>query len=110
MKKENASLKVSNENHIFINEKLNKALKKSENRIEQLSTKIKMITNESVVLPKRHQPEMEQVIPARPQIGGTGMNEMRDEDLDPFGGDFGGDMSSIMIKPDQIHDDNIGHD
>ena len=34
LKKENASLKVSNENHIFINEKLNKALKKSETRIE----------------------------------------------------------------------------
>lgn len=30
LKKENANLKVSNENHIFINEKLNKALKKSE--------------------------------------------------------------------------------
>ena len=34
LKKENANLKVSNENHIFINEKLNKALKKSEARIE----------------------------------------------------------------------------
>ena len=58
LKKENASLKVSNENHIFINEKLNKALKKSENRIEQLSTKIKTITNESVVLPKKHLPDI----------------------------------------------------
>lgn len=53
LKKENANLKDSNENHIFINEKLNKALKKSEERIEKLTAKIKTITNESVVLPKR---------------------------------------------------------
>ena len=40
-------------------------------------------------------------------MGGTGVkNEIGEEDLDPFGGD----MSSIMIKPDQIHEDNIGHD
>jgi len=32
--------------------------------------------------------------------------EIKDEDPDPFGGD----MSSIMIKPDQIHDDNIAQD
>lgn len=109
LKKENASLKVSNENHIFINEKLNKALKKSENRIEQLTAKIKTITNESVVLPKKHLPDAaEQEQPAaRPQMGGAGAkNEIGEEDLDPFGGD----MSSIMIKPDQIHEDNIGHD
>ncbi len=37
LKKENANLKDSNENHIFINEKLNKALKKSEDRIEKLT-------------------------------------------------------------------------
>ena len=53
LKKENANLKDANENHIFINEKLNKALKKSEERIEKLTAKIKTITNESVVLPKR---------------------------------------------------------
>lgn len=47
-------MKDSNENHIFINEKLNKALKKSEDRIEKLTQKIKTITNESVVLPKKH--------------------------------------------------------
>ena len=45
LKKENASLKDANENHIFINEKLNKALKKSEERIEKLTAKIKTITN-----------------------------------------------------------------
>ena len=108
LKKENASLKVSNENHIFINEKLNKALKKSETRIEQLSAKIKTFTNDSIVLPKK-QVQMEEkpkVEGARPQIGGQGMNNFGEEDADPFGGD----MSSIMIKPDQIHDDNIGHD
>jgi len=39
--------------------------------------------------------------------GGTGtMDEIKESDPDPFGGD----MSSIMIKPDQIHDDNIGRD
>ena len=53
MKKESDNLKDSNENHIFINEKLNKALKKSEDRIEKLTNKIKTITNDSVVLPKR---------------------------------------------------------
>jgi dynactin complex subunit len=34
LKQTNANLKSSNENHIFINEKLNKALKKSEQKIE----------------------------------------------------------------------------
>ena len=53
MKKENANLKVSNENLIFLNEKLNKALKKSETRIEQLASKIKKITDESIVIPKK---------------------------------------------------------
>lgn len=36
LKKEIDTLKDSNENHIFINEKLNKALKRSEQRTEQL--------------------------------------------------------------------------
>ena len=36
LKKEIETLKDSNENHIFINEKLNKALKRAENRAEQL--------------------------------------------------------------------------
>lgn len=39
MKKENQNLKDSNENHIFINEKLNQALKKSSKRIEELEKK-----------------------------------------------------------------------
>lgn len=65
LKKENANLKDSNENHIFINEKLNKALKKSEDRIEKLTQKLKTITNESVVIPKKmfpaNKPVQEQV-------------------------------------------------
>jgi len=59
-------LKDSNENHIFINEKLNKALKKSEDRIEKLTQKIKTITNESVVLPKR--PQNERAIEDIPEV------------------------------------------
>ena len=51
--KENDSLKDSNENHVFINEKLNKALKRMEDRNEKLTEKIKQITNESVILPKK---------------------------------------------------------
>ena len=100
-------MKDSNENHIFINEKLNKALKKSEERIEKLMTKIKTITNESVVLPKRSlNAEQATVVeqPAKlvvengPGLGGD------DFAAEGFGdGDddfFGGDVSSIMIKPD----------
>jgi predicted RNase H-like nuclease (RuvC/YqgF family) len=41
IKQENSNLKASNENHIFINEKLNKALKKSEQRIENLMKRVK---------------------------------------------------------------------
>lgn len=52
LKKENESLKESNENHVFISERLNKALKKSEDRIERLTDKMKKITNDSVILPK----------------------------------------------------------
>lgn len=40
LKKENHNLKDSNENHIFINEKLNQALKKQEQRINDLEAKL----------------------------------------------------------------------
>jgi predicted RNase H-like nuclease (RuvC/YqgF family) len=40
LKKENQNLKDSNENHIFINEKLNQALKKATARIEDLEKKL----------------------------------------------------------------------
>ena len=53
LRKENDSLKDSNENHIFINEKLNKALKRMEERNEKLTEKLRQITNDSVVLPKK---------------------------------------------------------
>lgn len=53
LKKENESLKDSSDNHIFINEKLNKALKKSEERNEKLTERLKKVTNESVILQKR---------------------------------------------------------
>ena len=75
MKKENANLKVSNENHIFINEKLNKALKKSEQRIEQLTSKLKTITNESVVLPKKKYLEMQERQQEKPEVFTSGMNQ-----------------------------------
>jgi len=41
LKKEIQSLKDSNENHIFINEKLNAALKKSNQRVEELERQAK---------------------------------------------------------------------
>ena len=53
MKQDNANLKASNENHIFINEKLNKALKKSEQRIDTLSKQVKQLTDQSVVFQKK---------------------------------------------------------
>jgi len=81
LKNENATLKSSNENHIFINDKLNKALKKSESRIESLSQQVKQLTNQTVVF-KSKQATFEQAA---------------DEP-------FAGDVSSIMIKPDQYND------
>ena len=118
LKKENANLKDSNENHIFINEKLNKALKKSEDRIEKLTSKIKTITNESVVIPKKQLPanttaaDVQRRLTAEPNADqmpamGFGGGGAAGEDFD--GDDiFGGDVSSIMIKPDQIlHDRNV---
>lgn len=40
LKKENHNLRDSNENHIFINEKLNQALKKANARLEDLENKL----------------------------------------------------------------------
>ena len=81
---ENANLKSSNENHIFINEKLNKALKKSESRIEQLAQQVKQLTNQTVVFHKKQEE----------------LNAVKSVD-EPFAGD----VSSIMIRPDQFNDD-----
>ena len=108
-------MKDSNENHIFINEKLNKALKKSEERIEKLTSKIKTITNESVVLPKRslnannvnfgdgqaHQPAAKLVVENGPGV--AAIDDFPHDGFAPADGEddiFGGDVSSIMIKPD----------
>jgi len=76
LKKEIETLKESNDNHMFINEKLNKALKRCEARNEQLSLKVKALTNESMVLKKEFKEKNE--------------NE------------FGGDISSIYVKADMI--------
>lgn len=84
LKQENANLKASNENHIFINEKLNKALKKSETRIDALSKQVKQLTDQSVVFSKRMAQE---------------------ESKAPVDEPFAGDVSSIMIRPDQYNDD-----
>ena len=125
MKKENANLKDSNENHIFINEKLNKALKKSEERIDKLTQKIKTITNESVVLPKSSlhvsafgnsapkEPAAKIIVEKGPGESGAAASNKDAQNLEfaPDMGDagdddfFGGDVSSIMIKPDQILND-----
>ena len=61
---------------MFINEKLNKALKRCEARNEQLSFNVKAITNVSMVLKKEFKEKNEN--------------------------DFGGDISSIYVKADMI--------
>ena len=105
-------MKDSNENHIFINEKLNKALKKSEERIEKLTQKIKTITNESVILPKQSfagaaatngdhfspPPKIEKGAGATPDQAG-GFPEAGFGGSDDGDDIFGGDVSSIMIRP-----------
>ena len=78
LKQENANLKASNENHIFINDKLNKALKKSEARIDSLSKQVKQLTDQSVIFTQTQ----------------NQANVHQSEDP------FQGDVSSIMIKPD----------
>lgn len=87
--------------------------------MEKLEAKIKKITNESVILPKRplatassavsenHErpPQVENgpgVTPNAndfPVAGFGGGDEGQEDDI------FGGDVSSIMIKPDQILND-----
>ena len=51
LKKEIQNLKDSNENHVFINEKLNQALKKSSARVEELerALEIEKTKNETSV-------------------------------------------------------------
>ncbi len=96
LKKEIDTLKDSNENHIFINEKLNKALKRSELRSEQLQQKLKSTTEQSVLLKK--QVSIMQM---------KGKDQENKGDKGGFGEFFDGDVSSIMVKADMIDDLNI---
>lgn len=73
------TLRDSNENHIFINDKLNKALKRSEQRIEQLQQKLHSANEESLLLKQVQQTE----------------------------GPFGGEVSSIMVTADMIEHFNL---
>lgn len=71
LKKECQNLRDSNENHVFINEKLNQALKKQAARLEELERAGRASLAPVMVLKEEHQ-------------------------------EFG-DMSSIMIAPDQLN-------
>lgn len=74
LKKDLQNMRDSNENHVFINDKLNQALKKSSARVEELERKLAEAGRTSVAPVIVLQEEKE----------------------------FG-DMSSIMIAPDQIY-------
>lgn len=50
MKKECQNLKDSNENHVFINEKLNQALKKATQKIEELEKALDSEKNKNAAL------------------------------------------------------------
>ncbi len=71
LKKECQNLRDSNENHVFINEKLNQALKKQAARLEELERAGRMSVAPVMVL-KQEEKEF-------------------------------GDMSSILIAPDQLN-------
>lgn len=103
-KKEIATLKDSNENHIFINDKLNKALKRAEQRTEHLQTKLKAVTEESVHLKKQVS-----VIENKKNSSSVAEQQHEDEDEDEALGEdpFCGDVSSIMVKADMIDNFNI---
>jgi len=74
LKKDLQNMRDSNENHVFINDKLNQALKKSSARVEELERRLAEAGRTSVAPVIVLQEEKE----------------------------FG-DMSSIMIAPDQIY-------
>jgi hypothetical protein len=74
LKKECQNLRDSNENHVFINEKLNQALKKQAARLEELERAGRTSVAPVMVLNQEKQEEKE----------------------------FG-DMSSILIAPDQLN-------
>lgn len=94
LKKEVDTLKDSNENHMFINEKLNKALKRSEQRTEQLQSKLKTVSEQSVLLKKQVSIQMQKSSIGTVEIAD---NNEKGEAIDC---PFDGDMSSIMVKAD----------
>ena len=88
LKQENRNLKDSNQNHVFINEKLNQALKKATSRLEEfekMGDSIKTQTTASDSLKVK-------------------VEEKEEEKEMEFG-----DVSSIMIKPDQLYN-NFGEE
>lgn len=120
LKKENTNLKDSNENHIFINEKLNQALKKSASRIEELERKLDERDGKSET-PKKNtlvvldsqtssQPEEKGEMAAENDEGATQstikqrINVMSGEQMMALVNESSfGDVSSIMIMPDQMY-------
>ena len=100
-----ANLKDSNENNIFINNKLNKALKKAEKQQNVLESKLNLANQESILLQKKMQDNasliaLQKNLDQQEQDGMHGMPE------DPFIGD----ISSIVVKPDQLEDFNLAQD
>jgi len=90
IKEENTSIKASNDNHIYINEKLNKALAKY--------MKKSVVGNVKTVGEKKEEQD----------LGTTGgslaQKQETDRKIPVEDGSFGGDLSSIMIAPmDQEH-------
>ena len=100
LKDENFSLKASNDNHIFINEKLNRALKKAtdQKRAKKDKKASKKGDMESEVY------EIQGLIKEDEHIGATGGSNFEVSAQNPVEekkskDEFGGDLSSIMIAP-----------
>ncbi|CDW75472.1 UNKNOWN [Stylonychia lemnae] len=132
LKKENQNLKDSNENHIFINEKLNQALKKSSQRIEDLEKRLDGKVSSRDNAPSKEENQSKQgstegqqieMIDSKKQQSkestlesntsqktttvlqqkGPVMGGMKlDEKALNYESSFG-DVSSIMIMPDQMY-------
>ena len=92
LQKELETQKESNSNHVFINEKLNKALKRSETRNESLALKMKSLSSESVILKKEIMEFRQPTAAAQPVFAESEALDMDDP--------FVGDVSSICVKAD----------
>lgn len=102
LKDENFSLKASSDNHIFINEKLNRALKKATDQKAKKDKKSKKAKGAEA------DTDIEPVDKKDDNIGATGgsnfemsaqqTNEQTNEEKKGEES-FGGDISSIMIAP-----------